>query len=45
MKTAIRWVRRVIQDLVNLRHVDAYVVAFIGVVLVVLGVIGAPELE
>jgi hypothetical protein len=45
MKSIMRWARRVIQDLVNLRHVDAYVVAFIGVVLVVFGVVGAPEVE
>lgn len=45
MYSALRWVRRIINDLVNLRHVDAYVVAFIGVVLVIFGVIGAPQTE
>jgi hypothetical protein len=45
MNTILRFVRRVIDDLVNLRNVDAYVVAFIGIALILLDVLGAVELD
>jgi hypothetical protein len=43
MKTIVAWIRRVADDLINLRNVDAYVVAFIGVILVALGVVNPPD--
>lgn len=45
MKTFVAWIRRVIDDLINLRNVDAYVVAFIGIALILLDVLGAIEID
>ncbi|MEP7292295.1 MAG: hypothetical protein ABI835_10950 [Chloroflexota bacterium] len=43
MKTITRTLRRIIDDLINLRNVDAYVVSFIGIALVILGLIGTAD--
>lgn len=45
MNTILRFVRRVIDDLTNLRNVDAYVVGFIGIALIVIDVLGTVELD
>lgn len=45
MNTIVRFVRRVINDITNLRNVDAYVVGFIGVALIFLDVLGTVELD
>ncbi len=45
MTTISRSFRRVLDDLRNLRNVDAYVVAALGVALVVLDVIGTTDLS
>src|SRR5664279_891681 len=43
MKSTGEFLRRVFDDLINLRNVDAYVVAFLGVIMVALGVINPPN--
>ncbi len=45
MNTIMRFARRVINDLINLRNVDAYVVGFIGIALILLDVLGAVDLN
>jgi hypothetical protein len=45
MNTILRFVRRVIDDLTNLRNVDAYVVGFIGIALILIDVLGSVELD
>ena len=45
MNTIVRFVRRVINDITNLRNVDAYVVGFIGIALILLDVLGSVELD
>ncbi|MCC6803664.1 MAG: hypothetical protein IT319_12345 [Anaerolineae bacterium] len=45
MNTIVRFVRRVINDITNLRNVDAYIVGFIGIALILLDVLGSVELD
>jgi hypothetical protein len=45
MTAILRTFRRIFTDLVNLRNVDAYVVSFVGVLLIVLDVVGTVELD
>ena len=45
MTAILRTFRRIFTDLVNLRNVDAYVVSFVGVLLIVLDIVGTVELD
>ncbi len=43
MRSFVKFLRRVVDDLINLRNVDAYVVAVLGIILVALGVVDPPD--
>lgn len=43
MRSIGQFFRRILDDIVNFRNVDAYVVAFLGIIMVVLGVLNPPD--
>jgi len=43
MKSIVEFLRRILDDLINFRNVDAYVVAFLGVIMIILGVLNPPN--